>query len=127
MPASRSAVAPAGPDQDRVGVGVATREAGTWALTFAGVAGHVRDSKRMRDIAALPANRACDGVLLDNERPSRPHRLTASWRRPGTGSPPPADRRLLRISPTHRSRLHKCTRSGVHSVGNRCRLPFRDG
>ena len=42
---------PHAPDHDRVGV--ATWEAGTWVLTFAGATGRVRDSKGLRDLVVL--------------------------------------------------------------------------
>lgn len=45
---------PVAPDQDRVGV--ATREADTWVLTFAGATRRVRDSKGLRDLAVLLAD-----------------------------------------------------------------------
>lgn len=45
--------APVTSDHDRVGV--ATREADTWVLTFAGATGRVRDSKGLRDLAVLLA------------------------------------------------------------------------
>lgn len=44
------------PGLDHEPVGIAAREAGTWALTFAGRTGRVRDSKGLHDLAALLAN-----------------------------------------------------------------------
>ncbi len=45
---------PLAPDHDRVGV--ATREADTWVLIFAGATGRVRDSKGLRDLVVLLAD-----------------------------------------------------------------------
>ncbi len=45
----------------------------------------------------------------------------------GTGSPPAADRRLMRIRRLIGAAFSSAPSSGVHSVGNGYRLPFKDG